>query len=106
LSKQERESLQALIRRSTAAQRDVWRAKLALMVHEGHATSAIASALGLSRPTVTLWRERLACFGLEGLQEAPRPGRPRRIAEAQRLQLLALPGMAYPGQASGTEKKR
>lgn len=90
LSKQERESLQGLIRRSTAAQRDVWRAKLALMVHEGHATSAIASALGLSRPTVTLWRERLACFGLEGLQEAPRPGRPRRIAEAQRLQLLAL----------------
>lgn len=60
------------------------------MAHAGHTTSAIASALGLSRPTVTLWRERLACFGLEGLQDAPRPGRPRRIAEAQRLQLLAL----------------
>lgn len=60
------------------------------MAYEGRATSVIASALGLSRPTVTLWRERLACFGLEGLQEAPRPGRPRLIADAQRLQLLAL----------------
>jgi transposase len=82
LSKQERESLQALIRRGTAAQRDVERARLALMVHEGHTTSAIASSLGLSRPTVTLWRYRLACFGVEGLQEAPRPGRPRRLADA------------------------
>jgi transposase len=90
LSKDERESLEALIRRSTALQRDVERAKLALMVHEGQTTSAIASRLRLSRPTVTLWRERLACFGIEGLQEAPRPGRPRRFADAQRLQLLAL----------------
>jgi transposase len=90
LSKEERESLEALIRRSTAAQRDVERARIALMAHEGRTTSAIASMLRLSRPTVTLWRERLACFGIEGLQEAPRPGRPRRIAEVQRLQLLAL----------------
>ena len=90
LSREERESLQALIRRGTAAQRDVQRARLALMVHEGQTTSAIASSLGLSRPTVTLWRDRLACFGVEGLQEAPRPGRPRRLADAQRLQLLAL----------------
>ena len=90
LSKKERESLEALIRRGTAAQRDVERARIALLVDDGHTTSAIASALGLSRPTVTLWRERLACFGVEGLQEAPRPGRPRRIEDAQRLQLLAL----------------
>ena len=45
LSEDERESLQALIRRGTAAQRDVQRAKLALLVHEGCTTSAIATAL-------------------------------------------------------------
>ena len=99
LSKEERDSLGALIRRSTAAQRDVERAKVALMAREGQTTSAIASTLGLSRPTVTLWRDRLACFGIEGLQEAPRPGRPRRIAEAQRLQLLAL--ACEPAEDSG-----
>lgn len=90
LSKKDRESLEALTRRGTSAQRDVQRAKVALMADEGQTTSAIASKLHLSRPTVTLWRERLACFGIEGLQEAPRPGRPRRIADVQRLQLLAL----------------
>jgi transposase len=99
LSKEERDALQALLRRGTAAQRDVWRAELALRVHEGQTTSSIATALGLSRPTVTLWRERLACFGIEGLQEAPRPGRPRRLADAQRLQLLAL--ACQPAEAAG-----
>lgn len=69
------------------------------MVHEGLTTSAIAVALGLSRPTVTLWRERLTCFGVEGLQEAPRPGRPRRLADAQRLQLLAL--ACQPAEVGG-----
>lgn len=80
----------ALIRRGTALQRDVKRAKLALMVHEGQAISAISSKLGLSRPTAKLWRERLAYFGAEGLQEAPRPGRLRRLVDVQRLQLLAM----------------
>jgi transposase len=91
--------LQALIRRGTAAQRDVARAKLALMVDQGCTTSAISTALGLSRPTVTLWRERLACFGIDGLQEAPRPGRPRRLADVQRLQLLAL--ACQPAEVGG-----
>lgn len=90
LSKKEREALESVIRRSTAAQRDVARAKIALMVHQGQTTSAIASTLGLSRPTVTLWRERLARLGVAGLQEERRPGRPRRLGEQQRLQLLAL----------------
>ena len=90
LSKKEREALQALIRRSTAPQRDVARAKLALMVHEGHTTSKIATTLGMSRPTATLWRERLARLGVQGLQEERRPGRPRRIGATQRLQLVAL----------------
>lgn len=90
LSKEERESLEVLLRRSTAPQREVERANVALMAHAGQTTSAIAAGLGLSRPTVALWRERLACFGIEGLQEAPRPGRPRRLVDAQRLQLVAL----------------
>jgi len=105
LSKKERDALRSLIRCSTAAQRDVIRAKLALMVHEGHATSTIAAVLGLSRPTATLWRERLARLGVPGLREGRRPGRPRQIGETQRLRLMALacepndpngPGPALP----------
>lgn len=42
LSKKERKALEALVRRNTAPQRDVARAKIALMAHEGQTTAAIA----------------------------------------------------------------
>lgn len=99
LSKKELDALKTLIRRSTASQRDVIRAKLALMVHEGHTTSTIAASLGLSRPTATLWRERLSRLGVPGLKEEQRPGRPRQIGQTQRLQLMAL--ACEPGDPDG-----
>jgi transposase len=66
------------------------RAKVALMADEGLTTTAIAASLGMSLPSVSKWRNRVASQGMAGLREAQRPGRPRRIADAQRLQLLAL----------------
>lgn len=90
LSKKERKALEAVVRRSTAPQRDVARAKIALMAHEGRTTAAIAASLGMSLPSVSKWRGRAASLGISGLRNVQRPGRPRRIANAQRLQLLAL----------------
>lgn len=99
LSKKEREALEGLIRRGTAPQRDVVRAKIALMAHAGATNVAVAAALGLSLPTVSMWRGRAAHQGVAGLREVRRPGRPRRIADAQRLQLLAL--ACEPGEEQG-----
>jgi transposase len=79
-----------LTRRGTAQQRDVVRAQIALMSDRGETTESIAQVLGVSVQTVSHWRTRLARKGLQGLREMPRPGRPRRIGEAQRLELLAL----------------
>lgn len=60
------------------------------MAHRGEASSSIAQSLGISVQTVSHWRTRLARHGVQGLQEAARSGRPRRIVETQRLELLAL----------------
>lgn len=90
LSSEECEALELLTRRSTAEHRQVRRAQIALMAHRGETTTAIAQALGVSVQTVSHWRSRLVRCGVEGLQEAQRSGRPRRIGEAQRLELLAL----------------
>jgi transposase len=90
LSRKERHALQALVRRGTAPHRDVVRARIALMSHEGLTNAAIANELGLSLPSVSMWRARVASQGTAGLREAQRPGRPRVIGDAQRLQLLAL----------------
>ena len=90
LSREERKSLELLTRRGTAEQRQVMRAQIALMAHRGEATTAIARALGVSVQTVSHWRTRLALNGVEGLRERPRPGRPRRIGQTQRLELMSL----------------
>lgn len=90
LSREERKSLELLTRRGTAEQRQVMRAQIALMAHRGETTTAIAQALGVSVQTVSHWRSRLAQRGVEGLQEISRSGRPRRIGDTQRLELLAL----------------
>ncbi|MFJ5265573.1 ROK family protein [Streptomyces sp. NPDC088387] len=48
----------------------------------GLSVSRSAQALGVSRPTVTAWRQRYATHGLAGLEHRPRSGRPVRIDEA------------------------
>ena len=90
LSREDRKSLELLTRRGTAQHRQVVRAQIALMAHRGETTTSIAHSVGVSVQTVSHWRGRLARQGVEGLQEVARSGRPRRIGEAQRLELLAL----------------
>jgi len=90
LTREERKSLEALTRRGTAQHRQVVRAHIALMAHRGETTKAIAGAVGVSVQSVSHWRSRLARQGIEGLRERARSGRPRRIGQTQRLELLAL----------------
>src|SRR6266498_3260406 len=72
--------LRRLIRAPKTPQKVVMRAKVALAAAEGRSNSAIASELGISRPTVILWRERMADHGVEGIvHDATRPGRRRQI---------------------------
>jgi transposase len=98
LSDEERCLLEALVRQKTSSQRDVLRANIALMAHRGDSTMAIATALKVSQQTVTKWRRQAAFQGKQGLTEAPRPGRPRRLSDAARLQLVGLAcEVAEPG---------
>jgi len=46
--------------------------------------------VGLSLPSVSMWRARAAEHGVAGLREGQRAGRPRRFGDVQRLELLAL----------------
>lgn len=90
LSSADRRALEGLVRRGTEEQRDVLRARIALMADQGLSTKAIADHLRTTVQTVSLWRGRVARSGLEGLVENARPGRPRRITPAERLQIISL----------------
>lgn len=54
----------------------IQRAQIIRMAAAGIASQEIAMQLGVSRPTVQLWRERFLALRLPGLEkDAPRPGR-------------------------------
>jgi len=80
LSKQERELLQAFARAGSTPQKVVLRIRIVLLSAKGVANHRVARELGTSRPTVLRWRRRFEQAGLQGLlEDAPRPGRKRKL---------------------------
>lgn len=77
MSPGQRESLAVLARSSTAAHREVQRAKVLLMAADGVANSNIAASVGVTPVTVRSWRDRFASEGLARLGMV-REGRGRK----------------------------
>jgi transposase-like protein len=79
LTASERRVLEGRLRRPTAPQREVVRARIALQAAEGEQNIMIAGRLGVAVNTVSKWRKRFVEEGLGGLPDRKRPGRPRRF---------------------------
>jgi transposase len=82
LSEAERETLERWARRPKSAQALALRCRIVLAAAEGKANNQIATELGLNRTTVGKWRRRFFEHRLDGLQDEPRPGKPRSITDA------------------------
>ena len=81
--------MRAVVRAGTSEQRAVTRARIVLLAAEGVANTRIAREVGVSLPTVLLWRARFAEHGLDGLEDAPHPGRPRVYGPEVRQRIVA-----------------
>lgn len=79
LSDEERKTLQRYMRRRTASQQLVQRARIVLGCANGLNNQQIAADVGVSVHTVGKWRRRFAEERLDGLHDTPRPGTPRSI---------------------------
>ena len=70
--------------RYTRPYAEVLRAKIVLLAAAGTANAEIARRLDCSLRTVSLWRKRFFEERLAGLDDRPRPGRPRRFPPGKR----------------------
>src|SRR5688500_14308054 len=77
VSHEDRKTLDRWIRMPTAPQRLVVRSRIVLLLADGCPAREVARRLGVSRPTVALWRRRYSQEGREALRR-DRPGRGRK----------------------------
>ncbi len=90
LTEEEQDTLEDYVRRPKTAQHLAMRARIVLRCADGFTNTAVAEALGISKPTVGKWRSRFLVRRLDGLLDAPRPGAPRKVSAAQVERVVAL----------------
>jgi transposase len=80
LDENQQKRLRYLANAGKTPQKVALRARIVLRAGEGKPNNAIAKELGVSRPTVILWRERFAELGVPGImRDAKRPGRKKSV---------------------------
>jgi len=77
LSAAEEQELRRRAARYTLPYFEVLRAKMILLAAQGWPNDQIAARLATRREVVSMWRKRFFEDRLAGLEEQPRPGRPR-----------------------------
>lgn len=80
IDEEQKAQLKAVLSRPTAQYRMVQRARCVLMCSEGAKVLHVAKAVGMTPVTVRKWRDRFAERGVEGLEDDPRPGQPRKLS--------------------------
>jgi transposase len=89
LTEEEERALRGVLRTPSASQQQAVRARIVLRAAEGVTNTRIAAEVGVSLPTVGLWRRNFCERRLEGLVDAPRSGRPREIDDDEVQRVLA-----------------
>jgi putative transposase len=82
LADTEQTRLESIVRAHSTPQALAFRCQLILRAAapEHPSNLQVAQELHCNRHTVGRWRSRYLAQGLSGLQDAPRPGRPRRFS--------------------------
>jgi transposase len=84
LTPEERAELVQRVYGRTTTKRQRKRALVILLAADGMSNRAIAERVGFHQGYVGLWRKRFLASRLNGLEDLPRPGRPRVRGDAAR----------------------
>ena len=82
------------------AQRLGQRAKILLLLADGLTPKDVSLQLQISAPVVFKWRKRYLEAGLEGLNDLPRSGQPRKLSTQKMKEILTLTTQRVPREAT------
>ncbi len=88
LSEEDLKTLTSISRAHSADHRAVVRSKIILMLFNGHSYDSVKAELKVGREAIAKWKKRFIELGIEGLQDAPRPGKPKIYTEADKARVI------------------
>ena len=100
LKEEDRQALEAVLRSPKAAQSLASRAKVILFTAAGKTAEEVASCLDTTTRAVYRWRKRFKDHGLDGLQDRPRTGQPKKLSEKVIKEVLRLSVECIPHEAT------
>lgn len=91
LTEEETEYLTDFVKKGRKSARELTRARILLLLHDGNTEMEIKDILHISRATVSNIKKRYREEGLQrALSEKPRPGQPRKYTDKQEAEIIAL----------------
>ncbi len=101
LTEKEQTIINEWAKSKTLPVRIVQRARIIQMAAQNYENIQIASKLGMSHPTVQLWRDRFLSFRLPGLEkDAPRPGRIPKVSHKKVMAIVNATLHTTPSDAT------
>jgi transposase len=88
VTEEQKQALLIMQRYLKMEKRYTQRAAIILLSAAGKSLKEIIDVTGMSRPVVNKWRQRFRLQGMEGLQDAPRSGKPAVITAGQKAMVI------------------
>lgn len=88
LSEADHKTLVAMSRAHSADHRMVMRSKILLMLNSGYSYDSIRAELKVGREAIAKWKRRYLESGLNGLKDAPRPGKSAIYTEEDKARVV------------------
>lgn len=88
LTDEELQTLTLTSRALSADHRSVIRAKIILLLHKGSSYDYVKAELKVGREAISKWKKRFILYRIDGLQDAPRSGKPPVYNEVDKARVI------------------
>ena len=100
ITDEEQQRLESLLRSPKTAQSLASRAEIILLTAAGHTAEQVAAQQGTTIKKVYRWRKRFKEQSLDGLQDRPRSGQPKKLSEEKVKEVLKMTVECIPYEAT------